>query len=117
MLIDYNEVNSYQVYNLLIKKVKTYHDVKFYKYETTHNINISNKFQYAEFNKYKKLKTVKIDISESINQNIFTEFNIKPSTEALNINFSDVFQNVSSESTNTNIASHYSEYNQQFIYH
>ena len=44
MLVDYDEVNSYQVYSLLTKRVKTYHDVEFCKNETTHNIDISNEF-------------------------------------------------------------------------
>ena len=60
-----------------MKKIKIYCDVKFHKYKTTHNINISNEFQYAEFNKYEKSETVKIDISELTNQNMFIEPNIK----------------------------------------
>ena len=92
--------------------------MKFHKYEITHsNTDTSNEFQYTEFNKYKELKTVEIDISESTNQNAFTKSSIEPFTEAEDINSSDAFQNVSSEPTNTSITSHYSEYNQQPTHH
>ena len=102
------------MYNLLTKRIKTYHDVKFHEYETTHsNTDISNKFQYTEFDKYKKSETVKIDIPESTNQNVSTEPNIKPFIKTENINFSNAFQNVSPELTNTNITLHHSEHNQQ----
>ena len=71
------------MYNSLIKRIKIYYDVKFCEYETTHsNTDISNKFQYAEFNKYKESETVEIDILKSINQNTFIEFNIKSFTKA-----------------------------------
>ena len=113
VLVGYDGVNSYQMYNPLTKKVKIYCDVKFHKYEITHNTDISSKFQYAEFNKYKKSKTVKIDIPESTNQNMFTEFSIKPSTEMQNIDSPDAFQNVLPESMNTNITLYHSEHNQQ----
>ena len=67
VLVDYDEVNSYQMYNPLTKRIKTYCNVEFHKYKTAHNTDISNEFQYAEFNEYKESETVKIDISESTN--------------------------------------------------
>ena len=109
VLIDYDEVNSYWVYSLLTKRIKTYCDMKFYKYETTHNTDISNEFQYTEFDEYKESETVEIDISELTNQNTFTEFSIKSFTEVQNIDF----YNISSELMNINIASCCSEHNQQ----
>ena len=87
-----------------MKRVKIYCNVKFYEYETTHNADTSNEFQYAEFDKYEESETVEIDIPESTNQNMFTEPNIEPSTEV---------QNVSPELINTSIASCCSECNQQ----
>ena len=103
------------MYNSLIKRVKIYCDVEFHKYETTHNADISNEFQYAEFDEYKKSKTVKINISESINQNTSIEFSIESFTEVQNINFFNIFQNVSPELMNINITSCCSEHNQQSI--
>ena len=105
------------MYNPLTKRVKIYCDVEFHEYETTHNTDISNEFQYTEFNEYKELKTVEIDIPELINQNISTKSNIESSAEAQNINFSDVFQNVLFEIINTSITSHHSECNQQPTHH
>ena len=113
ILIDYNGVNSYWVYNPLIKRVKIYCDVEFHKYETTHNINTSNKFQYTEFDKYKESETVEIDIPESINQNVFTESSIEPFIKVEDIDFSDTSQNVLPELTNISITPHCSECNQQ----
>ena len=113
IFIDYDEVNSYWVYNPLTKRVKTYHDVKFCENETTHNVDISNKFQYTEFDEYKESETVEIDIPESINQNTSTEPSIEPSTKAQDIGS----HNVSPEPTNTSIASHCSECNWQFTHH
>ena len=85
--------------------------MEFYEYETTHNnIDISNEFQYAEFDKYEESETVEIDISELINQNMSAESNIEFSTKAQDIGF----HNASSELTDTNITSHYSKCNQQF---
>ena len=56
--------------------------MEFHEYEITHsNTNISNKFQYAEFDEYKKSETVEMNIPESINQNMFTEPSIEPFTE------------------------------------
>ena len=95
------------MYNLLTKRVKIYCNVKFCEYETTHNADISNEFQYAEFNEYEESKTVEIDIPESINQNVFTEPSIESFTEAQNINSHDVLP----EPMNINIASHCSEHN------
>ena len=74
ILIDYDGVNNYKVYNSLTKRIKTYCNVEFHEYKTTHNTDINNKFQYTEFNKYKKSKTVKINISESTDQHTSTEF-------------------------------------------
>ena len=105
------------MYSSLMKKIKIYCNVKFHKYETAHNTDTSNKFQYAEFNEYKELETVKIDISKSTNQNTFTKFNIESFTEAQNINSFNTFQNVLSEPMNINIASYYSKHNQQPIYY
>ena len=113
VLIDYDGVNSYWMYSLLTKKIKTYHDVEFHKYETTHNTDISNEFQYAEFDEYKKSETVEIDIPKSINQNISTEPSIEPFTEAQDISSHDV----SPEPTNTSIAPYHSEHNQQPTHH
>ena len=113
MLIGYDGVNSYWVYSPLTKRVKTYCNVKFCKYETTHNTDINNKFQYTEFNEYEKLETIKINIPESTNQNTSTESNIESSTEVQNIGS----HNVSPEPMNTNITSHHSEHNQQSICH
>ena len=87
--------------------------MEFCEYETTYNTDISNKFQYTEFNKYKESETVEINISELINQNTSTEFNIKFSVKMQNVNSFNAFQNVSSETMNTSIASHCSECNQQ----
>ena len=87
--------------------------MKFCKYETTHNTDTNNEFQYTEFDKYKKSETVKIDIPELINQNTSTEPNIKSSTEAQDINSHDV----SPEPMNTNITPHHSEHNQQPTHH
>ena len=87
--------------------------MEFHKYETTYNTDISNKFQYTEFNKYKELKTVEIDISKSINQNAFTELSIEPFTKMNNINSFDVFQNILSEPINISIALYCSKCNQQ----
>ena len=113
-LIGYDGVNSYQVYNLLTKKVKTYHDVEFHEYETTHNnTDTSNKFQYTEFDEYKESETVEIDIPESTDQNMSTEPSIEPSAEAQDIGSPDASQNVLPETMNTSIASHCSEHNQQ----
>ena len=111
MLVDYNGVNSYWVYNLLIKRVKIYHNVKFHKYETTNNADISNKFQYTEFDKYKESETIKIDISKLTNQNTSTEPSIEPFTEVQNIGF----HNVLPEPININITPHCSECNWQPI--
>ena len=114
VLVDYDGVNNYQVYSLLTKRVKTYCNVKFCEYETTHsNTDTSNEFQYTEFDEYEESETVKIDIPKSINQNTFTESNIKPSTEAQDIDSPDASQDVSPEPMNTNITSHCSECNQQ----
>ena len=79
------------MYSSLMKKIKIYCNVEFHKYETAYNTDISNKFQYTEFDEYKELKTVKIDISELINQNTSTEFNIKFFIKVQNINFFNVF--------------------------
>ena len=117
VFVGYDKVNSYQVYNPLMKRVKTYHNVKFHKYETAHNADTSNEFQYAEFDEYKKSETVEIDIPESINQNTSTESNIKPSIKAQNIDSPDAFQNVLPEPMNTNITPHHSECNQQPTYY
>ena len=115
VLIDYDGVNSYWVYSPLTKKIKIYHDVEFHKNKTTHNIDISNKFQYTEFDEYKKSETVEIDISKSINQNMSTESSIEHSIEMQNIGSSDISYDALLETTNTSIASHYSECNQQPI--
>ena len=101
------------MYSLLTKRIKTYHNVKFCEYEITHNADASNEFQYAEFNEYEESEIVEIDIPESTDQNMFTEFNIESSAEAQNINSSDASQNVSPKTTNTSITSHCSEHNQQ----
>ena len=55
--------------------------MKFYEYEIIYNADISNEFQYAEFDEYEKSETVEIDIPELINQNMFTESSIEPSIE------------------------------------
>ena len=115
MLVGYDGVNSYQVYSLLIKRVKIYCDVEFHEYETTHNTDTSNEFQYAEFDKYKESETVEIDIPKLINQNMSTEFSIKPSIEAQDMGSSDASQNVLPEPMNTSIAPHHSKCNQQPI--
>ena len=99
-----------------MKRVKTYCNVEFHEYETTHsNTDTSNEFQYTEFNKYKESETVKIDIPELTNQNTSTESSIKPSTEAQDIGSPDASQNVSPEPMNTSITPHHLECNQQPI--
>ena len=117
ILIGYNGVNSYQMYSPLTKRIKTYHDVEFHEYETTHNTDASNKFQYTEFDEYKKSETVEIDIPESTDQNTSTESSIESSAEAQNIDFPDAFQNALPEITNTSIVPHHSEHNQQPTHH
>ena len=97
------------MYNLLIKRVKTYCDVKFHKYETTHNADTSNEFQYTKFDEYEESETVEIDIPESTNQNTFKEPSIEPFIKAQNIGF----HNALSEPINTDIISHCSECNWQ----
>ena len=99
------------MYSSLTKKIKTYCNVEFHKHKTAHNTDISNKFQYTKFNKYKESETVEIDISKSTDQNTFTKFNIEFFIKVQNINFHNVFHNTSSETINTNIISHYSECN------
>ena len=69
------------MYSPLMKRVKTYYDVEFHKNEITHNIDISNEFQYIEFDEYKESETVNINISKLINQNTFTEPSIKSFTK------------------------------------
>ena len=64
--------------------------MKFCEYETTHNTDISNKFQYTEFNEYKESETIKIDILKSTNQNTFTKSSIEPSAKMQNVDSSDV---------------------------
>ena len=114
MLIGYDGVNSYWVYNPLTKRVKTYCDVEFHEYETTHsNTDTSNEFQYAEFDKYEESETVEIGIPESTNQNTSTEPSIEPFTKMQDIDSSDVSHDALSEPMNTSIASHHSEHNQQ----
>ena len=81
--------------------------MEFYEYETTHNTDISNKFQYAEFDEYEESETVEIDISELTNQNTFTEFSIESFTEAQNISS----YNALPEPMNTGIVPHHSEHN------
>ena len=115
VLVGYDGVNSYQVYSSLMKRVKTYCNVKFRKYETAHNTDISNKFQYAEFDKYEESETVEIDIPESINQNTSTEPSIESSIKVQDIGSPDAFQNVLPEPMNTSIAPCCSECNQQLI--
>ena len=95
------------MYSSLMKRVKIYCDVEFCEYETTHNTDTSSKFQYTEFDKYKKSETVEIDIPESI----------KTFIKAQNISSSDASQNVLPEPMNTNITPHHSEHNQQPICH
>ena len=105
------------MYSLLTKRVKTYHDVKFHKYEITHsNTDTSNEFQYTEFDEYKKSETVEIDIPESTNQNTFTENtftepSIEPSIKAQNMGSPDASQDALPEPTNTDIISCCSEHN------
>ena len=114
VLVGYDEVNSYQMYNPLMKRVKTYCDVEFCEYKTTHNnADISSEFQYAEFDECEESETVEIDISESTNQNTSTESSIESSTEVQNIGSSDASQNVSPEPTNTSITLCCSECNWQ----
>ena len=97
-----------------MKRVKTYCDVEFHKYETIHsNTDTSNEFQYTEFNEYKESETVEIDIPESINQNMSTESSIEPFTEAQDIDSHDT----SFKTMNTSIISHCSECNQQPTHH
>ena len=103
------------MYNLLTKRVKTYCDVKFCKYETAHNTDISNKFQYTKFNEYEESETVEIDISKSINQKVFTKFNIESFVKVQDIDSFNVFQNVSSEIINISITLCCSKCNQQSI--
>ena len=92
--------------------------MKFHKYKTIHsNADISNEFQYTEFNEYEESETVEIDIPESINQNTSTEPNIEPFTEVQNIDSHDAPQNVLPETTNTSIASCCSKCNQQPTHH
>ena len=99
------------MYNSLIKRIKTYHNVKFHEYETTHNADISNKFQYTKFNEYEESEIVEIDISELTDQNTSTEFSIEPSAKVQNISSSDVSYNVSPKTMNTSITPHCSEHN------
>ena len=87
----------------MTKKVKIYYNVEFYEYETAHNTDISNKFQYTEFNKYKELKIVEINISELTNQNTFTKSSIEFSIKVQNINFYNTFQNILFKIININI--------------
>ena len=91
------------MYNSLTKRVKIYYNVKFHKYKITYNTDISNKFQYAEFNKYKESEIIEIDIPKLINQNTFIESNIESFIKTQNINF----YNVLSELTNTSITLHH----------
>ena len=85
--------------------------MKFHEYKTTYNADISNKFQYIEFDKYKKSEIVKIDISESTDQNTSTESSIESSAKTQNIDSPDASQNVLLETTNTSIISHHSKHN------
>ena len=91
--------------------------MEFHKYEITYNTDASNKFQYAEFDKYKESETVEINISESTDQNISTELSIKSSAKMQNINSSDVSHDTSLKIMNISIVSHCSECNWQFTYH
>ena len=114
VLVGYDEVNSYWVYSSLTKRVKIYCDVEFHKYKIIYNnTDISNEFQYAEFDEYEESETVEINILKSINQNTFTEFNIEPFTEVQDIDSHDV----SLEFMNTDIISCCSECNWQPICH
>ena len=106
------------MYNLLTKRVKTYCDVEFHKYEITHsNTDISNEFQYTKFDKYKESETVEIDISKLTDQNTSIEFSIKSSAEAQDINSFNAFHDVLSEIINTSITLYCSEHNQQSTYY
>ena len=114
VLVGYDGVNNYRVYSPLMKRVKTYCDVEFCKYETTHsNTDTSNEFQYTEFDEYEESETVEIDIPELTNQNTSTEPSIEPSTEAQDIGSPDASQDVSPEPMNTSIAPCCSERNRQ----
>ena len=101
------------MYSSLTKRVKIYHDVEFHEYEITYNADISNEFQYTEFDEYEESETVEIDISKSTDQNTFIKPSIESSAEAQNINSFNAFYNASPEIMNTNIISHHLKCNQQ----
>ena len=91
--------------------------MEFHEYETAHNTDTSNEFQYTEFDEYEESETVEIDIPESTDQNTFTEPSIESSAEMQDIDSPDAFHDALPEITNTSIASHCSECNQQSICH
>ena len=127
-----------------MKRVKTYHNVKFCKYETFNAAEeISEEFQYKEFDEFEKTEIVEINLSETsatsshesirikdltaqpqntselINQNIETaEPHIKPQeirdSHRVSHDIShEVFCEISHKPMNMNIASCCSDCNQQ----